>query len=72
MSKLPFVNVIYVIARPNLTERHDNLKKALLRQGISIESIQWRMKWTHKTCNSNSSHSYVYERLNLKDKPLGN
>jgi hypothetical protein len=72
ISKLPFVDVIYVITDRNLTHRHENLKKALLHQGISLNSIKWRMKWTHKTCNSNSSHSYVYQRLNLKEKPLSN
>jgi len=72
MSKLPFVDVIYVITEPRLIERHKNVKKAFDRQGISIESIEWRMKWNYTTCNSNSSHSYVYQRLNLKDKPLGN
>jgi len=72
ISKLPFVDVIYVITDRNLTHRHENLKKAFLHQGISINSIKWRRKWTHKTCNSNSSHSYVYQRLNLKEKPLSN
>jgi hypothetical protein len=72
LSKLPFVDVIYVMTDPRLKERHNNLKKAFDHQGISLESIKWRMKWNSTTCNSNSSHSYVYQRLNLKDKPLGN
>jgi hypothetical protein len=72
MSKLSFVDKIYVITDPRLIERHNNVKKSFLRQSISIESIEWRMKWNYTTCNSNSSHSYVYQRLNLKDKPLGN
>jgi hypothetical protein len=72
VSKLPFVDVIYVISSSNLMERHANLKKAMDRQGIPVKSIEWRMKWNYTTCNSNSSHSYVYQRLNLKDKPLGN
>jgi len=72
MSKLPFVNAIYVMTDPSLTQRHDSLKKAFLHQGISIESIEWRMKWNFTTCNSNSSHLYVYQRLNLKNKSLGN
>ncbi len=72
MSKLTFVDVIYVISNPSFIQRHDNLKKAFDRQGISIESIEWRMKWNYTTCNSQSSHSYVYQQLNLKDKPLRN
>jgi hypothetical protein len=72
MSKLPFVDAIYVMSDPRLTERQTNLKTALLQQGIPIESIEWRMKWNQTTCNSNSSRSYVYQRLNLKDKPLSN
>jgi len=72
VSELPFVDIIYVITNQHLTERHANLKKAFHHQGISMNSIEWRMKWNHTNCNSNSSHSYVYQRLNLKDKPLGN
>jgi hypothetical protein len=72
MSKLPFVDAIYVMTDPRLTERHLNLKKAFQNQGISIESIEWRMKWNFTTCNSQSNRAYVYQRLNLKDKPLGN
>jgi len=72
VSKLPFVDVIYVITDRRLTQRHDNLKKALRHQGISNESIEWRMKWDKTACNSNLSLSYIYQRLNLKDKPLGN
>jgi hypothetical protein len=70
ISKLPFVDAIYVMTGPRLSDRHANLKIALLQQGIPIESLNWRMKWNHTTCNSKSSHSYVYQRLNLKDKPL--
>ncbi|CAM2718087.1 unnamed protein product [Rotaria socialis] len=69
-SKLLFVDTIYVMTDPRLTERHANLKKALSQQGISVKSIEWRMKWNLTTCNSISSHSYVYKRLNLKNKPL--
>jgi hypothetical protein len=72
MSKLPFVDAIYVMSDPRLMDRHANLKKALCQQGIPIESIEWRMKWNQTTSNSNTSHSHVYQRLNLKDKPLGN
>ena len=71
-SKLMFVDKIYVMTDPRLTERHASLKNALSQQGISIESIEWRMKWNLTTCNSISSHSYVYKRLNLKDKLLSN
>jgi hypothetical protein len=72
MSKLPFVDAIYVMSDPRLTDRHANLKKALRQQGIPIESIEWRMEWNQTTCNSNTNHSHVYQRLNLKDKPLSN
>ena len=71
-SKLPFVDIIYVTTDRSLTERHANLRKAFRRQGISMKSMKWKMKWNFTTCNSNSSHSYVYQRLNLKDKPLSN
>jgi len=70
-SKIPFIDAIYIVTDPSLAERHDNVKKALLHQGISIESMQWIMKWNRTTCNSELSHSYVYQRLNLKDKQLG-
>ncbi|CAM4777215.1 unnamed protein product [Rotaria magnacalcarata] len=69
-SKLLFVDKIYVMTDPRLTERHANLQKALSRQGISVKSIEWRIKWNLTTCNSISSHSYVYKGLNLKNKPL--
>ena len=72
MSKLPFVDAIYVMSDPRLSDRHPNLKIALLQQGIPIKSLKWMMKWNHTTCNSNSSHSYVYQRLNLKDEPISN
>ncbi len=72
VSKLPFIDMIYVITDSQLTQRHDNLKKSFIRQGILIESIDWRLKWNHTTCNSNLSYSYIYRRLNLKEKPLGN
>jgi hypothetical protein len=72
VSKLPFVDAIYITTGSHLTDRHHSLKKTFHRQGISVESINWRMKWNYTTCNSNSSHVYVYKRLNLKDKPLGN
>lgn len=71
ISKLPFVDKIYVMTDQRLIQRHENLKKALLHQGISIQSIEWRMKWNYTTCNSNSTDLYIYQRLNLKDKPLG-
>jgi len=71
ISKFPFVDAIYVLTDPRLTERHNNLKKGFHHQGISIESIKWRMKWNQTTCNSDSNQLYVYQRLNLKDKPLG-
>ncbi|UJR20074.1 hypothetical protein I4U23_023206 [Adineta vaga] len=51
-----------------LIERQQHLKKVFHRQGISMESVHWRMKWNQTTYNS--SRSYVYQRLNLKDKPL--
>ncbi|CAF1058737.1 unnamed protein product [Adineta steineri] len=70
MSKLLFIDVIYIMTNSRLTERHDHLKKVFHRQGISMESVKWRMKWNQTTCNSNSTHSYVYKQLNLKDKPL--
>jgi len=72
ISKIPFIDVIYVITDPRLKERHFNLKKVFDHQGISFESVKWRMKWNYTTCNSNLTHEYVYQRLNLKDKPLGN
>ena len=70
MTKLPFVDAIYVMTDQRLTERHTNLIKALRNQGINNETLQWRLKWNYTTCNANETHDYVYERLNLKDKPL--
>jgi hypothetical protein len=70
ISNLPFVDAIYVLTDPRLSDRHANLKIALLQQGIPIESLKWRMKWNQTTCSSNSTRSYVYQRLNLKDEPI--
>jgi hypothetical protein len=70
ISKLPFVDAIYVTSDPRLSDRQANIKIALLQQGIPIKSLKWKMKWNHMTCNSKSSRSYVYQRLNLKDEPL--
>jgi hypothetical protein len=72
VSKLPFVDVIYVATDVRLTERHTNLKKAFHYQGMAIKSIEWRMKWNQTTCNSDSNRLYVYKRLNLKDQTLSN
>ncbi|CAF1539487.1 unnamed protein product, partial [Rotaria sordida] len=69
VSKLPFVNAVYVVTNARFVERHASLKKAFRQQGIPDESIEWRMKWTLTTCSSNSSHSYIYKRLNLQDRP---
>ena len=71
VSKLPFVDAIYVMTDRRLTQRHDSLRRVLLKQGISNESVQWRWKWNFTTCNSPANHLYVYQRLNLKNKPLG-
>ena len=67
---LPFVQRIYVLTDEYLTDRHRNLAKALRRQGISLKSISWRLQWDSATCNANSNHEHVYQRLNLNDKPL--
>jgi hypothetical protein len=72
ISKLPYVDTIYVTTDPKLTDRHNNMKKAFNRQGVSVESVKWRMKWNRTTCNDQANHAYVYQRLNLKDKPLSN
>ena len=72
ISKLPYVHRIYAITDPRLIDRHANLKKAFYQQGILPELIDWRMKWNYQTCNSNANHSYVYQRLNLKNIPLSN
>jgi hypothetical protein len=71
-SKLPFIDVIYVISAPHLAERHASLKRAFHQQGVSMELLEWKMKWTFTTCSSDLSHSYIYQRLNLQDKPLSN
>ena len=71
VSKLPFVDAIYLMTDPTLTQRHVHLRNALLRQGVSIDQIQWRFKWNKTTCNAPSNHEHVYQRFNLKEKPLG-
>jgi hypothetical protein len=72
ISKLPYVDAIYVTTHPTLIDRHENLKKVFNRHGVSVESLQWRMKWNRTTCNDKANHAYVYQRLNLKDEPLSN
>ena len=72
VSNLSFVHSIYVLSDPRLVERHNNLRKAFHHQGLDFRSIDWRMKWNRTTCNSESYHSYVYQRLNLKDTSLSN
>jgi hypothetical protein len=72
LSKLPFIDAIYVMTDPRLTDRHASLRNVFHRQSISTDLIDWRMKWNRTTCTSNASHSYVYQRLHLEDKPLGN
>ena len=71
VSSLPLVDAIYLMTDPSLTERHHQLRNAFRRQGISLASVQWRLKWNRTTCNHPSNHAHVYRRLNLKDKPLG-
>lgn len=70
-SKLPFVEQIYVLTDSSFIERHTNLRKALLRQGISTKYLNWRFKWNYTTCNSNSSFPFVRQQLNLKEPFLG-
>ncbi|CAF3413290.1 unnamed protein product [Rotaria socialis] len=70
VSKLPFVDMIYVVTNSRLTERHASLKEVFKQQGISMKSIEWRMRWNLTTCESNSSFSLVSKRLNLNGKPL--
>jgi len=72
LSKLPFVEQIYVLTDSTLIERQTNLRKSLVRQGISIESLNWRLKWNYTTCNSNLSFPFVRQRLNLKETILSN
>ncbi|CAF1140284.1 unnamed protein product [Adineta ricciae] len=67
-TNLSFVDVIYIMTNARLVERHEHLKKVFHRQGISMSSVQWRMKWNRTTCHS--SLSQVYERLNLKNRAL--
>ena len=70
LSKLSFVNQIYVISDIHLKDRHKNLRQAFQRQGLDFYSIQWRTNWTKKSCNDPQNHEHVYQRLNLIDKPL--
>ncbi|CAF2114854.1 unnamed protein product [Rotaria magnacalcarata] len=72
VSELSLVDMIYVVTNSRLTERHASLKEVFNLQGISMISIEWRMRWNLTTWESNSSFYLVSKRLNLNGKPLGN
>jgi hypothetical protein len=53
-SGLAYINKIYVLSAPRLTDRIQNIILMFARQNIPIDSIEWwRLgKWNRSTCNA--------------------
>lgn len=69
ISGLAYVEQIYVMTDPSLTDRHDNIKNAFRRQNIPLDSIKWQLKWNRTECNSKKNKEEVFRHLNLVDEP---
>ena len=66
---LAFVDQIYIATRPNLDDRHANLRKMMARHQIT--NYEWRMKWRRDTCFEPKNKEELYRKLNLRQKPIG-
>jgi len=69
VSGLAYVDQIYLMTDPSLSDRHDNIRNAFRRQNIPVESIEWQWKWNRTDCNSNENKKEVFSNLNLVDEP---
>ena len=63
---LPFVDYVFIATRPNLTDRQDNLRRILTRDGIT--NYEWRQKWVRDTCYAPQNKDEVVRKLNLRPK----
>ncbi|CAF1541384.1 unnamed protein product [Adineta ricciae] len=50
---LEFVDHIYIVTHPRLTDRHENLKRILNKHKIT--DYEWRMRWTYAACRNASN-----------------
>jgi hypothetical protein len=60
---LAFVDHIYIVTSPTLTDRHDNLEKMLV--GYQITNYEWRKKWTYATCIALNNREEINRKMNL-------
>ncbi len=72
-SGLVYIDKIYVLSDPQLSDRIQNIIRMFARQNIPIDSIEWwRLgKWNRSTCNAKENQEEVYQILNLKPGPIG-
>jgi hypothetical protein len=72
-SGLAYIDQIYVLSDPSLSDRIQNVKHMFVRQDIPIDSIKWwRMgQWNRNTCNSQENQEKVYRILNLRAGRIG-
>ena len=63
---LAFVDHIYIVTSPTLTDRHANLKKILAR--YQITNYEWRTKWTYASCGALNNREEINRKMNLDSK----
>jgi len=72
-SGLAYIDKIYILSDPALSDCIKNVKHMFARHDIPIDSIEWRRigKWNRNTCNAKENQAEVYQILNLKAEPIG-
>jgi hypothetical protein len=72
-SGLAYIDKIYVLSDPSLSDRIENVKRMLTRHNIPIDSIDWwRLgKWNRKTCNAEENQVEIHRILNLRNGSIG-
>jgi hypothetical protein len=60
---LAFVDHIYIVTTPTLTDRHISIKKVLAQ--YQITNYELRMKWTFATCRALDNREEINRKLNL-------
>jgi hypothetical protein len=71
-SGLAYINKIYVLSDPSLSDRIQNIQRTFIRHNLPINSIDWRLgKWNRKTCNAKENQEEVYRLLNLQPGSIG-
>jgi hypothetical protein len=72
-SGLAYIDKIYVLSDPSLSDRIENVMHMFTRHNIPIDSIDWwRLgKWNRKTCNAKENRAEIHRILNLRNRSIG-